>query len=268
MTDLRTTLHRALAAVDADHRAVLPGWRRLLERVLRGDERLTPEQRAALLGVPTRRQALRLGGTALAGATLLAACGGDDDDDAAPPETPDDNDDRDAATDDVETGADRDVVLVNTALSLEVLAVDTYQVLLESPLVTSATTIDVATVFQSHHAQHREALAPLVEAAGGEPFLTANPVVKAAFVDPQIFNATAEADLVRLAWDLEQAAAQTYVHAATALSTAALRSTVMTISGVEARHGAVLDLLAELGKEEQAFYPADSPLPSDAIVPR
>lgn len=264
----RTTLHRALAAVDADHHAALPVWRRLLERVLRGEEPLTPAQRAELLGVPTRRRAIRIGGTALAGAAVLAACGGDDDDDAAPPETPDDGDDRDGSAEEVETDADRDVVLVNTALSLEVLAVDTYQVLLESPLVTSATTIDVATVFQSHHAQHREALVPLVEAAGAEPFLTANPVVKAAFVDPQIFNAAAEADLVRLAWDLEQAAAQTYVHAATALSTAAQRSTVMTISGVEARHAAILDLLGELAKEEQAVYPADSPLPSDAIVPR
>lgn len=267
MTDHRTTIHRALRAVDADHRAALPGWRALLGRVLRGDERLSPAQRAELLGVPTRRQVLRIGGTALAGSALLAACGGDDDE-AAPPETPDDIEDDEVATDDVASDADRDVVLVNTALSLEVLAVDTYQVLLESPLVTSAEVIDVATVFQSHHAQHREALVPLVEAAGAEPFLTANPVVKAAFVDPQIFGAAAEADLVRLAWDVEQAAAQTYVHAATALSTAAQRSTVMTISGVEARHAAILDLLAELGKEEQAVYPADSPLPSDAIVPR
>lgn len=264
MTDHRRTIHRALTAVDAEHRAALPHWRALLGRVVRGDERLTAEQRAQLLGVPSRRQVLRIGGTALAGAAVLAACGGDDED-AAPPETPDD---RDVATDDVETGADRDVVLVNTALSLEVLAVDTYQVLLESPLVTSAELLDVATVFQSHHAQHREALVPLVEAAGGEPFLTANPVVKAAFVDPQIFNAAAEPDLVSLAWDLEQAAAQTYVHAATALSTAAQRSTVMAISGVEARHAAILDRLAELGKEQQAIYPADSPLPSDAVVPR
>lgn len=265
MTDHRTTLHRALRAVDADHRASLPRWRALLGHVLRGGEPLPPAHRATLLGVPTRRQVLRIGGTALAGSALLAACG--DDDEGAPPETPDDEDD-DVATDDVASAADRDVVLVNTALSLEVLAVDTYQVLLESPLVTSAEVVDVATVFQSHHAQHREALLPLVEAAGAEPFLTANPVVKAAFVDPQILGAAAEADLVRLAWDVEQAAAQTYVHAATALSTAAQRSTVMTISGVEARHAAILDLLAELGKEEQAVYPADSPLPSDAIVPR
>lgn len=266
MTDHRTTLHRALRAVDGDHRDALPAWRAMLGRVLRGEEPLSPAQRAELLGVPSRRQVLRIGGTALAGSVVLAACGGDDDE-AAPPETPDDNED-DVAADDATSAADRDVVLVNTALSLEVLAVDTYQVLLESPLVTSAEVMDVATVFQSHHAQHREALVPLVEAAGAEPFLTANPVVKAAFVDPQVFGAATEADLVRLAWDLEQAAAQTYVHAATALSTAAQRSTVMTIGGVEARHAAVLDLVAELGKEEQALYPADSPLPSDAIVPR
>jgi hypothetical protein len=144
--------------------------------------------------------------------------------------------------------------------------VATYQVLLESEFVTSGAAIDAATVFQSHHAEHRDALIALVEGAGEEPFVVANPVVKAAFVDPMVFGARTEEALVTIAYDLEQAAAQTYVHAATGLSTAELRATAMSISGVEARHAAILDRLAQLGNEALAVYPPDNPLPSDAIV--
>lgn len=264
----RTPIHRALLDVDADHRAALPRWRHLIERVLRGDEPLTPAQRAQLLGVPGRRQVLRIGTATIAGATVLAACGGDDDGSAPPTTAEREVDELDSTVETrEEPSAERDLVLLNTALSLEVLAVDTYQVLLESPLVGSATTIDVATVFQSHHAQHREALIQLVTAAGAEPFVIANPAVKAGWVDPMVTRAVAEAELVGVVHDLERAAAQTYVHAASGLSTTDLRVTAATISGVEARHAAILDRIAELGAEEPAIYPTDNPLPTDAIVP-
>lgn len=266
----RTRVDRELAAVETEHHLALPRWRDLLARVFHGDERLGPAARAELLGVPTRRQALRIGAATIGGAAVLAACG---DDDGAPPGTTEggggepDGDLDDEVTTDGEDGGESDVVLANTALSLEVLAVDTYQVLLESELVETSALLDASTLFQSHHAQHREALIALVESMGAEPFTTANPVVRAAIVDPLVFAAAGENDLTRLVHDLEQAAAQTYVFAASTLSTADLRATAMSIGGVEARHAAILDLIAGLGRERPARYPADNPLPSDALVP-
>jgi hypothetical protein len=65
---------------------------------------------------------------------------------------------------------------------------------------------------------------------------------------------------------LEEAAAQTYVFAGGALSTPALRSTIMTIGGVEARHAAVLRMAAlkqtttDIFPKDRAFFPGDNPL--------
>ena len=213
-----------------------------------------------LLAVPSRREVLRIGGLGIAGASLLAACG--DDDAAPPPDTSPLDDDGEAEA----SSPEMDVVLANTAISLEILAVDAYQIIIESPLVETAAFVDAATLFRSHHAEHRDALVATVEAAGGTPFTTANPVVKAALVDPLVFAAAGEGDLIRLAYDLEQAAAQTYVYAATALSTPRLRSTVMTIGGIASRHATILDALGELGNEQPAFLPSTNPLPEDAMV--
>lgn len=224
-----------------------------------GSDRTDIDRR--LLAVPSRRHVLRIGGLGIISASLLAACG-DDDDAEPPPDTSPREDDEVAEA----SGPGMDVVLANTALSLEILAVDAYQIIIESPLVETAAFVDAATLFQSHHAEHRDALVATVEAVEATPFTTANPVVKAALVDPLVFAAAGEGDLIRLAYDLEQAAAQTYVYAATALSTPRLRSTVMTIGGIASRHATILDALGELGNERPAFLPSTNPLPEDAMV--
>lgn len=211
------------------------------------------------VGVSTRRHALRIGGLGIAASALLAACS--DDDEAPPPDTSPLEDEEAVAR-----SPEMDIVLANTALSLAILAVDAYQIILESPLLERATFSDAAALFQSHHAEHRDALAATVEAAGETPFTTANPVVKVALVDPLVVAAAGEGDLVRLAYDLEQAAAQTYVYAATALSTPQLRSRVMTIGGIASRHATVLDALGELGNDRPAFSSSTNPLPEDAMV--
>ena len=71
---------------------------------------------------------------------------------------------------------------------------------------------------------------------------------------------------MNLALALEEAAAQTYAFAAGALSTPALRSTIMTIGGIEARHAAVLRMAAlaqppaDVFPSGRAFFPGDNPL--------
>lgn len=220
-------------------------------------------------GTP-RREVLRFGGMAVAFGALLAACSSDDEP-AAP--DPDAEAEAEAEADAQRTearqadDADVDVSLLNTALSLEVLAIDTYQAAFDFALVQSASVTDTATLFQQHHREHRDVLIGAVESAGADPFLTPNPVVKAAFVDPSLVSVTVEEDFLTLARDLEQASAQLYVHATTSLSTQALRSTAMSIAGVAARRSKILGLLGDLGYERLAFVPTDNPLPSDAVVP-
>lgn len=256
----RDELRRARRDADRLHREVHPAWRRALTRAVAGGHR--PDEVAAVLGVATRRQVLRLGGTAVAGALVLAGCSDDDADDAGPADA------RSPATTDplAPSGAELDVVLANTALSLEVLAVDTYRKALENGLVETAEVRDAILLFQEHHGAHRDALVGIVEAAGGSPFTTANPVVRAAFVDAELAAAKGQPDLLRLTHDLERTLAQGYVHATGRLSTAALRSTAAAVAAVEARHATVLAALGELADERPARYARNNPLPVDALV--
>lgn len=208
-----------------------------------------------------RRDVLRIGGLAIGLGAVVAACSSGDD---APPE----------AVEQVETDTEpaargtSALSLLNTALSLEILVDDTYRIGFEFALAQSDAVVEAATLLKQHHVEHRTTLTALIEAAEGEPFETANPVVKAALVDPSLVSVTVERDFVRLVHDLELACAQLYVHMATAVNDPSLRSAAMSIGAVASRRATVLDLLGDLGNQQVATYPTDNPLPSDAIVPR
>lgn len=258
-------VRRELRAAGELNAAVVPRWRMLLERVLRGDERLTSAQKAELLGLPGRRQLLRVGGAAITGAALVGACSEDDGGDS-PSQEPASGPD---TTIGPESSEEIDMVLANTALSLEMLLIDTHAGLIESGLLERSVLIEALTRFREHHQAHADVLFALVETAGATPFTTANPLVKTQLVDPRVASATAEEELLRVAWDLETASGQTYVFATSALSTAELRSTAMSIAGVESRHAAILGQLADEEVEAvfpDAVFPSDNPLSDDALV--
>lgn len=208
----------------------------------------------------SRREVLRFGGLGLAVGALLASCGSDDAEPALPP-------------DGVERATERppdersDVSLLNTVLSLEILIAETYQVAVDAAFAVSREAVEALTLFRQHHAEHRDALVGAVEAADGEPFTTPNPVVKVALVQPAVAELRSERDFLRLAHDLEHAAAQLAVHATTDLDGPDARRLVMSISGSASRRATVLDLLGELGNERLAIYPTENPLPSDALIP-
>lgn len=256
----RDEFNRQLRDVEAMNTAVMPRWREVLDRVFSGDVKMSTAEKAQMLGVPARRQFLKVGGMTIAGAALLAACGSDDDEAAVS---------GDPTTTGAGGDANMDIVLANTAISLEVLAIDTYTIAAGSGLVTTAAVGDAAALFKSHHEAHRDALIATVKNAGATPFTEANAAVKSAVVDPAVAAAKTEADIIKLAFDLETAAAQTYVFAASALSTPELRSTIMTIGGVESRHAT---LLGQVGAYDNgtifkaAFIPAENPLPEGAVI--
>ena len=269
-------VRRQLRFVDRANDAVMPRWREALERIMGGDETLSTDAKAAILGVPnpSRRNFFRIGGVTILGAAVLAACGSDDDDTASttpgtspvgttPPTTPATT----PATEPMTTEpapANMDLTLAKTAASLEKLAIDVYGqagALLSTPAIVTA-----ATMFAGHHQMHLDALNGVVTGAGEAAITQMNQAVYDALVAPALSSATSETDAVNLALALEEAAAQTYAFAAGTLSTPALRSTIMTIGGIEARHAAVLRMAAlaqppaDVFPGGRAFFPGDNPL--------
>ena len=99
----------------------------------------------------------------------------------------------------------------------------------------------------------------MIKGAGGAEVTEANEAVFNALVKPALDALKDEAGVVQLALDLELAAAQTYAFAGGALSQPALRSTIMTIGGVEARHAAVLAVVAQAKAPKPTSSPTVGP---------
>ena len=282
-------IRRQLREIDRQNELAMPRWRSALSRILGDEENLTLDEKAAILGVPApgRRNLFKLGGASIVGAAVLAACGSDAKDtvattpaagtSAAAPAT---NAPAAATNPPATVGAtipaeatvpattpaepNQDLVLAKTAASLEKLAVDTYTTaagLLKTPAILAA-----ATMFLGHHQMHLDALNGVITGAGGKAVTEMNQAVFDALIKPSLDKAKTEQDAVMIALSLEEAAAQTYCFAGGVLSTPALRSTIMTIGGVEARHAAVLRMaaLAQSGLDvfpkERAFFPGNNPL--------
>ena len=262
-------LRRELREIDTAQRDVMPRWTEVLGRVFGGGEDLSTEAKAQILGVPGRRQFLKIGGVSIAGAALLAACGDKKTASTSTTAKGATSSTMGSSTSAPASGAAMDIVLANTAISLEALAIATYQTAAGSGLVTTPAVGDAAKLFMAHHAEHRDALVATVKAAGAKPYTDPNPVVKKAVVDPAVAAAKSEADIVKLAWMLETAAYETYVYAATALSTPELRSTIMTIGGIESRHSQILSFVAKASLQQRfpgAFVKAANPLPDGAVI--
>ena len=251
-----TEINRELRAVDRLNTSAMPQWRSSLHRLF-SDETITTDERASLLGVPSpnRRDLFRMGGITVLGAALIAACGSDGDSKHSG---------TDAATTTVAGAPSMDLILARTAASLEKLAVDTYGT--AAGLITTPAVLAAATMFAGHHQMHLDALNGVLTGAGATAVTEMNQAVYDALIAPALATASTEADAVNIALALEEAAAQTYAYAGGTLSTPALRSTIMTIGGVEARHAAVLRMAAlaqsplEVFPGDRGFFPGDNPL--------
>lgn len=253
-------IRRRARRIDRDMQVVMPRWRAALGRILDPDGRSgAGADTDVATRLPTRRGFLRLGGATVLGAAILAACGNDDGNGG---------EGRSATTETTmgSAGANPDLALARTAASLEILAVNTYTTGIDSGLVKNRAVADAAKLFRDHHQAHADALNGAIEKAGGQKVAEQNQAVFDALVAPAVQKAKSEADIARLALDLESAAAQAYTFAAGQLSTPQLRATIMTIGGIEARHAAILRVVAlggqpaEVFPDGRAFYPGDNPL--------
>lgn len=253
MNHSRDEARRQLRAARAEHEAAMRPWREALLRVFGSESHLPASAKAQLLGVPTRRGFLKIGGATVLGAAVLAACGSE-----ATPDVVESGSPGDVTTTTADpAAADLDVDLLRTATSLEILAVNTYQAAIESGLVTDEDIAQAAVLFRDQHDDHRGALQQATVDAGGTEYTEANSYLQDRVVDPAIDGLTDENSVVDLALTLETAAAETYAWAAGTLSTSTLRQAIMGIGGVEARHMAVLRGFLDEDQVPVAFLPLD-----------
>jgi hypothetical protein len=260
----RDEVRRELKEIDQAHEAGMKSWRSALHRIFDPSEGIDTTTKAQILGVPGRRQFLKIGGATVLGAAVLAACGSDSNDKSAATTT------TTAASSSSSAGTVSDLTLAKTAASLEALAISAYQTAAGSGLVKDQAVLSAATLFMGHHTAHRDALNGVIQAAGAQPITAPNAALDKAILQPALAAAKTQDDVVKLAFTLEDAAAQTYVFATGALSKSDLRSTLMTIAGVEARHRALLGFLVQKQSLDDlfpaSFFKADSPLPADALI--
>lgn len=230
-------VRRGLADAKVAQAEAMPRWREAMTRVFDPSARHSTETKRQVLGLPDRRAFLRVGGMTIAMSAVIAACGKKKKDPVpftgSPPTSAE-------GTGIEQIGQELDVTLLRTSQSVEVLAVQTYQIALDSGIVTTPALIDTIKLFQDQHNEHAGLVAATTRDAGGEPYDQPNSYLQTTVVNKAVSELTDEASVVALAVGLENVAAQTYVYEAEILSTPALRQAVMSIGGVEGRHLAVL----------------------------
>jgi hypothetical protein len=194
-----------------------------------------------------RRRALRAGGVGTAGAlaavglgTGLLAAG---------------------ATPAFAQASGADVQILQTAASIENLAVATYDAALGLPFASSLPAVvqTFVTTTRSQHAEHAQAFNAAVERLGGRPQTATDPVLQEV-VNGALPGLTGPGPVVALALRLEDGAAQTYVKNVGQLKDLDARNVTASIMGVEAQHVSILlavQALLEGGAPQLITLPPD-----------
>jgi hypothetical protein len=143
----------------------------------------------------------------------------------------------------------KDIQVLQTAASIENLAVATYKTALTLPYIGGATANAVvtkfATVTMGQHVQHADAFNSAITSLGGKtqtnPDPAFVPVVNKAVKGLAGVSAAAGAlGVVGLALELENIAAETYVKDTTLVTSTSNKALFASIMGIEAQHVAVL----------------------------
>lgn len=164
-------------------------------------------------------------------------------------------------------GADGDAGIAAFAQSVELAAVAAYTAAGASGKVKTPAVVTAATTFAGHHKEHAAAFGA---AAGSAAVTQPNPKLLAA-VGGQLTGAADEKAILKIAYDLENAAASTYLFALGALTSTAALALTASILPVESQHAVVLgqvlglaatDYIPKFETVTAAVKPADYPVGS------
>jgi hypothetical protein len=189
-----------------------------------------------------RREALRLGGITLSLGAIVAACGDKRTGDSSPGRVG-----NAPAITAIPDYAVNDVVLLRTASSLELTAVDVYETAIGLGVFEGATATLVDRIVANHTAT-AATMGELTVAAGGTAWTDTNPWIMERSITP-ILASIADSDdpardVMSLAVTLENLAASTHQTLVGLMSTGELRLAVAAASEQESRHSAALVLNA------------------------
>jgi hypothetical protein len=260
----RDEVRRQLREIDQEGTRELPRFRESLKRIFDRDSGAGEETKAAMLGVPSRRTFFTVGGAAVLGSAVMVGCStakknqltqtGSTETTAA------------VTTTTAPGSEETDAILLRTAQSIELLAVDAYTKALASGVLTSASATDALTLFKDQHQQHADAIASLTRGIGEQPFTDPNPFLDITVVTPGLQAATDQNAVLALANVLEKTAAETYTYAGGTFTTPDLRSAIMTIGPTEARHLALLYMLQDLNPTPVPFMATADRTPDDSFI--
>ena len=139
-----------------------------------------------------------------------------------------------------------DAAIAAFAESVELAAAQVYAVASASGLLTTAAVAAAATTFAGHHDEHARAFASVAgDAATGEP----NPGLLE-LLTTKLEGTRTETAVLRVVYDLENAAAATYLGALGTLESEQTLALAASILPVEAQHAAVLGVALELPAAE------------------
>lgn len=163
---------------------------------------------------------------------------------------------------------DVDVQILQTATSLELLAVATYGTALTLPFMSdNAVVRTFAETTRMQHDEHGKAFVAQTTALGGEEQTEPNPKY-AQVVEAMTPTLTDASKVVELAMSLEEVATQTYVNNVGIMEDTKSKEVMASVMGVEAQHLAILRAVDALIKGDAAdliALPPDLPaLPAAA----
>jgi Ferritin-like domain len=134
-----------------------------------------------------------------------------------------------------------DVQMLQTSASIENLAVATYGKALTLPFIGGKDAVPVVKAFvtttRHQHVEHAAAFNAAAKQLGGKAQTKPDPALTSVV---SVADLTTAAGVVKLAIELENTAAQTYVANTAALTDKSARAVTSSIMGVEAQHASVL----------------------------
>ena len=148
---------------------------------------------------------------------------------------------------------DLDVTILNTASSLEILAIQTYDTAMKLPYIKdgNATILAFAKTTAQQHGEHSDAFNAQAQALGGSEQVQPNSQF-AQVVSAAVPALETPLDVVKLAAQLEEVAADTYLSNLSMFSDKKSLSLMASVMGVEVQHLATLNAV-------RALLEADAP---------